>query len=476
VTRVRRRLAVVLITLGIVPVTSAAVVPGLASARPAPAAPRIVISAPLDYQLVQRDAAGLGTITVRGKGRGFGGPVQVRWGDGTWRTMRRKDNGSFSGTLTSQPAGQATLYVRSARRRHVRATRLHVGVGDIYVVAGQSNASGRSPTLFACDDPVLRATEFGNDYRWHRLADPVDSPVGQVDVVSVDGDAGGSVWPLVAQELMKAEPVPAAFVPCARIGTTIARWQRSATAPDDRRTLYGSMLRRIRAVGGRVRAVLYWQGEADAKQLMPGDAYGALLRQLGEDLGRDCGAPLVTAQIGDFGPHFDAAAVDAVRLAQARAWGASNVTPGPVLFDIDLEGNVHFAAVDDVTLAAHRWAAAILGGVLGREAGVTARLETAVWDGDRTIELTAGPGTVSLTPGLAGGFTVRSAGEEAPLESATVEAGGSVRLVLAAPPAGSLTVSLGEGRSGAGAAVPTDASAWRLPMLPFIAQPVADAL
>jgi len=57
-----------------------------------------------------------------------------------------------------------------------------------------------------------------------------------------------------------------------------------------------------------------------------------------------------------------------------------------------------------------------------------------------------------------------------------VEAGGSVRLVLAAPPAGPLTVSLGEGRSGAGAAVPTDASAWRLPMLPFIAQPVADAL
>jgi hypothetical protein len=70
---------------------------------------------------------------------------------------------------------------------------------------------------------------------------------------------------------------------------------------------------------------------------------------------------------------------------------------------------------------------------------------------------------------------VRSAGEEAPLESATVEAGGAVRLVLAAPPVGPLTVSLGEGRSGAGAAVPTDASAWRLPMLPFVDQPVASA-
>ena len=473
-TRARRCLAVVLIAFGAALVT-AATVAGPASAKPAQAAPRIVISTPRDFQVVQRDATGLGTITVRGKGRGFGGPVQVRWGDGPWHTMWRTSSGSFAGALTAQPAGQAALYVRSARRRHVRAVRLQVGVGDLYVVAGQSNASGRSPTLFACDDPLLVASEFGNDYRWHRLADPVDSPVGQVDVVSRDDYAGGSVWPLVAQDLMKDERVPVAFVPCARIGTDIVSWQRSVSAPDDPLTLYGSMLRRVRAVGGRARAVLFWQGEADAKRLVLGDFYEACLLQLGADVARDCGAPLVTAQIGDYGPHFDPAAVDAVRLAQASAWGESDVVAGPVLYDIDLEGNVHFTAVDDVTLAAQRWAAAILGGVLGREAGVTARLETAVWDGDRTIELTAGPGTVSLTPGLAGGFTLRSAGEEVPLESATVEAGGSVRLVLAAPPAGPLTVSLGEGRSGAGAAVPTDASAWRLPMLPFVAQPVADS-
>ena len=473
--RARRRLAVVLIALAVALVASAEAAAAPVHPKPAPAAPRIVITAPRDYQIVQRDAAGLGAITVRGKGRDFGGPVQVRWGDGAWRTLRRKGNGSFAGTLASLPSGQATLYVRSARRREVWATRLQVGVGDIYVVAGQSNASGRSPTFFSWVDPVLCATEFGNDYRWHRLADPVDSPVGQVDVVSRDDAAGGSVWPLVAQELMKDEPVPVAFVPCARIGSGIRRWKRPASAPDDPATLYGSMLRRIRAVGGRVRAVLFWQGEADAKRLVPGETYEAFLRLLGRDLRRDCGAPLVTAQIGDYGPRFDAAAVDAVRLAQARAWGESNVVEGPVLYDVDLEGTVHFMTADDVALAAHRWTAAILGGVLGREAGVTARLEGAVWDGDRTIEIAAGPGAPALAAGPAGGFTVRSAGEEVPLESATVEAGGSVRLVLAAPPAGPLTVSLGEGRSGAGAAVPTDASAWRLPMLPFVAAPVADA-
>ena len=57
---------------------------------------------------------------------------------------------------------------------------------------------------------------FGNDYRWHELHDPVDSAEGQVDTVSRDLGAGGSVWPDVATELLAAEGVPVAFVPAQR--------------------------------------------------------------------------------------------------------------------------------------------------------------------------------------------------------------------------------------------------------------------
>ena len=113
--------------------------------------------------------------------------------------------------------------------------------------------------------PVLRAALFGNDDRWAELLDPVDRAAGQVDRVSADPGAGGSVWPLVATELMATEGVPVAFVPCAKIGTNIRRWTEDAAAPHARSTLYGSMLRRVRAVGGRVRAVLFWQGEVDAR-------------------------------------------------------------------------------------------------------------------------------------------------------------------------------------------------------------------
>ncbi len=442
----------------------------------ASAAPRITISTPRSCQVVQRGAGGSARITVIGRVRGFAGPVQVRWGHGSWRQASRAADGSFALTLPSQLAGQAALVARSARHHEIAAMRRLVGVGDIYVIAGQSNASGRSPIRFRCADPNLQATVFGNDYRWQRLRDPVDSAEGQVDGVSRDAGAGGSVWPLVAQRLMAAEGVPVALVPCARVGTTVASWQRPAVAPREPSTLYGSMLRRIRTVGGRVRAVLFWQGEADARRLTPGDSYEASLLRLSRDLRRDCGAPLVVAQIGDYGPAYRDAGVDAVRLAQQGAWGRANVVAGPVLYDIDLEGVVHFAAADDMQVAAGRWTAAILAGVLGRSAARSPAVASVAWNGARDVTVSAAPGAEPLAPGPAGGFTVSCAGLPVAVESATVEAGGVVRLLLAKTPAGPPMVSLGAGRAGAGAPVPVESSPWRLPMVPFVKQPAIPPL
>ena len=452
----------------------------LAGAAPAVAAeggPRIAIFSPRTLQVVQRGADGSADIRVRGRASGFDGAVQARWGRrGAWTTVNPNRRGKFIVKLPAQPAGQADLTVRSALYPEIFATRAQVGVGDIYVVAGQSNASGRSPTLLTCADPSLTAMVFGNDYRWHALADPVDSPVGQIDVVSRDDAAGGSVWPLVAQDLMAAERAPVAFVPCARIGAGIRGWRRPASGAGAAYRLYGSMLRRIRAVGGRVRAVLFWQGEADAKRLTPGALYEERLLQLGRDLRRDCGAPLMVAQIGDYGPAFLDAGVDAIRLAQQRAWGRANVVAGPALYDIDLEGVVHFAAADDMEVAAHRWTAAILAGVSGRSAARSPVLSAVAWDDAREVTVTVAPGTGRLASGPAGGFTVSAAGVPVAIESASVDTGGVVRLRLAETPASPPTVALGSGRSGAGAQVPVESSGWRLPMLPFAAQPVVPPL
>jgi hypothetical protein len=228
------------------------------------------------------------------------------------------------------------------------------------------------------------------------------------------------------------------------------------------------MLRRIKAVGGRVRAVLFWQGEADAACRTPRSTYAALLRRLGDDVQQDCGAPLVAAQIGDYGPRYSGSAVDAVRLAQQSCWGTSNVLAGPVLYDIDLGGHIHFLAGGDVARAARRWTAAILEGVLSRPAARPPMLRSATWNGRRTIVLAVDPGIALLAPGPARGFVVRSGGRTVPVTAGVVRSNGTVQLTLSVAVTRPPTVSLGSGHSAAGADVPAEPSAWHLPMLMFV--------
>jgi sialate O-acetylesterase len=436
----------------------------------AAAAPRIEVRSPRAWQVVQRDARGRGDIVVSGRCFGLGGSVRVSWGDRR-ATARCDRAGRFTARLDDVPAGQATLRVWSARRPGVTCSLANVGVGDIYVIAGQSNASGRSPALYSYSDPTLHAAMFGNDYRWQELRDPVDSAAGQVDVVSKDPGAGGSVWPEVATQLLAAEGVPVAFVPCAHVSTPIARWRPDLSPGQHLYTLYSSMARRTAAVGGRIRAVLWWQGEKDARELTPGLQYEAAVQDLAAAIWRDFRAPLVVAQIGDYGSAYTGAGVDAVRHAQQRAWRHPHILQGPVLYDIDLGERVHFEEPDDVSVAARRWAAAILRSLFHRDAGRTPRLVAAVREGDEVVLTADSP----LAPAAdLGGFIVRAGGRKLPITSALAE-GDTVRLLLGESAEGPVRVSLGEGRSGAGAAVPTDASAWRLPMLPFVDHPVVGA-
>jgi hypothetical protein len=446
----------------------------LATAVPAFASPSILIGSPRPYQLVQRGGDSRASIIVTGRRVGFKGPLEIRWGRGAWSTAHCAGDGSFRLRLAPRPAGQATLAVRGALRHDVQVDVDHVGIGDIYVVAGQSNASGRGSSPSRYRHATLRATLFGNDDQWKDLVDPTDSPVGQVDPVSKDVFAAGSVWPLLATELMAAEDVPVAFVPCAREGTTISMWQRNGAAPFSPRTLYGSMMRRVRAVGGRVRAVLFWQGEADARTHTAHGTYEALLRRFVSSVVADCGARVVVAQIGDYGTNwYDARGVDAVRLAQQDAWRAGHgILPGPVLYDIDLASTAHFTRGSDLRTAARRWAAAILGGVLRRTAGRDPRLVKATYDRDLTITLMFETKPEPLRLGPVDGVVVQAGGRRVALSSAAATAGDTVELVLDTPTKLPLTVTLGSGRDAAGLPVPKESSVWDLPALMFVEKPV----
>src|SRR6202023_1015966 len=95
----------------------------------------------------------------------------------------------------------------------------NVFVGDLWVLAGQSNMEG--------------------------VANLVD------------------VTPPHPRVMVQASQVPVGLVACAHGGTSMAQWD-PAKKGDGGKSLYGSMLRQIKLAGGQVKGVLWYQGESDA--------------------------------------------------------------------------------------------------------------------------------------------------------------------------------------------------------------------
>jgi hypothetical protein len=254
--------------------------------------------------------------------------------------------------LENQPQGQGALEIRLAEAPDVTAAVPYVGIGDVFVIAGQSNASGRGDHPQSTSHEWLKAALFGNDYLWHELTDPSDSNAGQIDLVSIDLEAGGSVWTLVAGHYMNATNIPVAFVPAAKGGSSITPWLPGRDHFDPA-TLYGSMASRARLTGAK--AVLWWQGETDALDGMAQADYQARFQQLANAIQRDLDIPIMPALL-----HNSMAIADdseaAIRRAVVEAAGTqNNVVLGPDLSDLATDDQYHLRSDANLQAAAERW-------------------------------------------------------------------------------------------------------------------------
>ena len=266
---------------------------------------------------------------------------------------------------------------------------------------------------------------FGNDDRWRLLSDPLDSPAGQVDLVSVDGSRGGLRLAAgrAGTDGGRAGPGWRSFRALPRARRPSRRWQPASPTPPPRsaQTLYGSMPAPDRpAVGGSVRAVLFWQGENDARRLTPPGGTPrrpccvsppTSLRRLPRLSWSRCRSAISTPT------GLDADADRHPSRAGARLGRASHPPgPGPVRHRPRRVG-VHFVHADDVEIAARP-----LGG------GDPSRRRCAATPGARRASSgrcdDGDGGELVLTAdiGIADdvgveGFVVRSGGREVPLLS-----------------------------------------------------------
>ena len=282
--------------------------------------PSGAIITPEPFQVLQRDGSDQADIAVSGTYSGFQPTaIEARFNGGEWVTIdAAPSGGAFSGTLSNQAAGQGTLEVRDTVLSEIDAQLTPLGIGDVFIGAGQSNMLGGVGEL--------------------------DTYGGSLIVCAYDVDAGSwyatpterSGWLMVWSQHETAEAVPVGFANVAVSASRIASWEKGAG--DD----YYTRITDAYAAIGDAKAVLWQQGEGDALDGTAEATYNTALDGIANNLNGDIGLIMMVAKIHNISGRDETA----VNTAINTAWGDNaNVLTGPDFSAYVADGDVHFTTV-----------------------------------------------------------------------------------------------------------------------------------
>ena len=238
--------------------------------------PPIVLTEPHGSFIAQRQENNLGTVRVAGVfDTALSDSVQIRAVEidggaaSAWQTVP-STNGQFSSDI-EYPAGWYQIEARSingGETMHSTSTIRPIGVGEIFVVAGQSNSANSGlPTTAPEDDRVLA---LNDNQTWELAADPQPLATG----------TGGSPWPAFGDLLAEQLDVPIGIASVGWGGTSVQEWLPGADGPDVG-PLYDRLGDVLRELGpGGARAILWHQGETDALNETDQETYAAQLSEV----------------------------------------------------------------------------------------------------------------------------------------------------------------------------------------------------
>ena len=225
----------------------------------------------------------------------------------------------------------------------------HLCVGDIWVIAGQSNAGGYSGG-FIEDPPEIGVHQLAADHRWSLAAHPL-------------GDGWGHSPLLQFGKLLKnALGVPIGLVPLGAGGSGLAEWNPcEGEAP-----LYRRMISTIKSTGGPVKGMIWYQGCTDAGNPQTASTYAERFRAFVDRLRCDLGQPdlpVVMTQLNRIrGPadkqsDWNWSTVREQQVLCARTIPHTAIVPA---HDLGLSDAIHTSAESNLVLAS-RYAQAALG-------------------------------------------------------------------------------------------------------------------
>ncbi|MEI6605305.1 MAG: sialate O-acetylesterase [Verrucomicrobiota bacterium] len=339
-------------------------------ASPAFAQSNIVLEQPLDWQVIQRNAQGWADIKVEGTAPAGASvveakaevPLALRGKSTDWTVVAKgtqMKDGKFSGSLRLAAGGWYALKVRFRKSAAVPAVLAeaaieHVGVGDIFVVAGQSNASNHGAEQQKTTTGLVAAFD---GKKWQLANDPQPGASG----------GQGSFQPPFGDAIAAKFTEPVGIIACGIGATSVREWLPKGAIFPNPPTLEGRVSKlpsgeweskgeafdmltsRMKQLGPKgFRAVLWHQGESDAGQPDPkrtliGKPYRVYLEQLIKESRKAIGwdAPWFVALVSSHGGD----GVPEMRDAQKSLWSDGIALEGPDSDALkgDLRDGVHFS-------------------------------------------------------------------------------------------------------------------------------------
>jgi len=185
-------------------------------------------------------------------------------------TCGKAAGGRFSGIFSGLPAGGP--YTIRLKAGNEEVTVKNVLVGDLWLLAGQSNMQGYGNLEDAYPSPDDNVRVYYMNDLWGRAQEPVCLP--HIANASVHArlralpqdpgwkdPLGKGTGPGVAfaDILFKKTAIPQGLIMCAHGGTGMGQWSPGLKNRGDD-SLYGAALNRARRNGGRVSGIVWYQG------------------------------------------------------------------------------------------------------------------------------------------------------------------------------------------------------------------------
>ena len=319
--------------------------------------PRLL--SPLDYQIFQRSSKDQGTVhleanvgvkenvdeyrvrIVNSQGQTLAtatGSIEPTIKDFQEKSLRA----IFKLDLVVKTGGWHRVEVTLCRDQRVvtEFTPVHIGIGEVFLVAGQSNSANYGAEKTSAQSDLVR-TFNGQD--WQACKDPQPGASGN----------GGSFMPSLGDALQSQLHVPIGFLACGIGSTSVREWLPTGRSFPHPPTLvhrvhemtdgkwesdgqaYQTLVHRLQSMGKHgLRAVLWHQGESDANQKNPRctlsganyrDYLGIIIGQSRHDAGWEI--PWMVAQVSYHSP--DDTGSEDIREGQAALWHDGIALQGP---------------------------------------------------------------------------------------------------------------------------------------------------